>query len=435
MPIVENHFWHTTFYPTEYSKGITSVSNYRNKFLVHYAYNDGNRIRRLFGVFESAVSFMGYADNLPRHKRNFFETIIGANPQKPYFDIDIKDEDDLKEKGDSTIKDLVSCIMKAYPGVKMEDILVFSSHSDKKQSFHVVVNNWCVSGNVENGYFSRGVCDLMKKETKKYIDPLYSPLQQFRMLFSMKSGSNREKIFVPTVVYDGVPYTNKEFTAEEGDSHYDVSEKESTLFLSACVTMTARCKKMKIEVNEFDKKIKRAVMSGSFPETSLTTAEVKNAMDEIKEYIKAFTFREVSNNRIDLRRIHASMCIVCNRTHTAENAFLTITPTDITFYCRRNSEGKKRFPRMDRLLGTSNDLLAGIDFVSELREDESELEMQRALATAFSMDIPAGFTDTIILPLEVPVKSSDTSVKKIKKTKQIKSVKVSALRSLAAYRR
>lgn len=95
--------------------------------------------------------------------RNFYEVILGHQAQKPHFDLDV-DLTTISTHGYSTeeiiassedVKDcLLHCISEILldynvPYNRQIDLLIFPSHGPNKRSYHIIIDGYCHSNNVE----------------------------------------------------------------------------------------------------------------------------------------------------------------------------------------------------------------------------------------------------------------------------------------------
>ena len=168
-----------------------------NALIVAWSYHDvsSGKVFLLFSHFKSYLEYGIYQLKLPPHERCFYEIILGESTQKPHFDIDIKSSTGSIIDGESIKDNLIDGIVKVLSdkGININiatDILIYTSHNEKKQSYHIVVNNYCHANNIEARAFYDAVMD--------HVDPIYteagwidkavySPTQQFRIVGSQKS--------------------------------------------------------------------------------------------------------------------------------------------------------------------------------------------------------------------------------------------------------
>lgn len=274
---------------------------------------------RKFGMFNYHYLFGNYLLKQPAEERCYFEVIRGTCPQKPYFDIDIKDESVSEEQSMSLIRSIKKSIL--YDSrIAEPDILVFSSHGPGKLSYHVVVNNWCLPDYNSNKVYCTKIIDRVSNPYKDYIDGLvYKSIQQFRTYGSTKRGKDR---FKKLVGYETLPINSSGYRFEF-----------LSILLKSLVSNTNSCR-----ILEYSEPTKR-VFSG--PSEALTEKE----MDIIKNlpFIISGDFEivDVKDRLISLKRLKPSFCELCKREHQNENPYLIVTGgktsvnKQIHFHCRR----------------------------------------------------------------------------------------------------
>lgn len=277
---------------------------------------NGDEILRFFRKFNTIVDFYQYMIDTPTKDRCFFEVILGDQYQKPYFDIDIDQK--LPDSGKSLVEKLKKSILED-KRIKESDILVYSSHGERKSSYHIIVNNWCLPDNYTNGVYCHEVIKRIPDdfEDKKYIDSLvYKSIQQLRILGSTKLGHDRFK------------------KVDSCEINYTENRREfyKELFKSL-VTASKSCK-----VLCYKEKPKSVWNTGDQEDLSFEDLENIKNLEIIKDDI--FQPQEPMGRMIPLKRLKESYCEICDRKHENENPFLTIdTDGKIYFHCRR-SRGK-----------------------------------------------------------------------------------------------
>ena len=301
----------------------------------------GNDVVRHFAKFNNYIDFARY--NLLDVKlshRCFYEVIFGEMPQKPYFDLDIKLEcpevksQDLclsEEESGQLCKQVVEGILKVIP-VNPSDIMIFTSHSKEKHSYHIVVDNWCFPDYRENKAFSLEVIQLVSPKFRPFIDSsMYKSLQQFRILGSHKWESERIKIL------DSSSLWKPPIQAENSD-HLFILQLSGSL-----VSNVSYCSLLPSFSHLVPQK-----PTFVFDATDLTPNEVEKCLNfcakcgNFKHFSDPgfpYRFQETKGHLILLKRISRSFCRVCNRIHESENPFLTISGVnrDVFFNCRRGN--------------------------------------------------------------------------------------------------
>lgn len=344
----------------EYLYKYYSNSELYGKLVVQYSiYNSysKNKLNRLFGLFDNYMEFAIFMLKFDERDRNFYET-IGPGYQKPKFDIEIEHFDvNIQEVIDEVINGILIVMKENGVDLVMErDILLYTSHGSKKQSCHIVVDNWCHTDNIQaEAFYNKVVGKVQNLLLVKYIDKsVYSKLQQFRIVGNQKNGSDRPKVLNETWKYRNYEYKHIYVDEPEDDKHKFVLQLGESL-----ITNTQYCKILpnftKIQKDEFGI-INRS--KGIFDNISYESSEITKDMA-----IKAITmlagmvnvsprdprfpykFKSVNNGFIVLTRLKPSRCKICNRIHHNENPYLYISGEEqsVYFSCRRNEEDKKMF--------------------------------------------------------------------------------------------
>lgn len=231
-----------------------------------------------FIVFESQQEFWDYKD---KEKHALNEIILGEHPQRLKFDIDSGETDIQIKKVTKTIKKIFE--KEYFEKLKNKDIYVLSSSSDKKYSYHIIINK-----SVQNSYESKMFAYKVFYElgSPKYIDMgVYKKFQNFRIIGSVKSYKDRRKF----VLLD--------------DSH----DFHNTLINVDIATQKTLYKDVLFiePIQEFDA-IGRSIVEF-----------IKDKID-----ISSFSFREMKNNLCVFERNSPSFCNVCNRIHDNDNTFM-----------------------------------------------------------------------------------------------------------------
>jgi hypothetical protein len=302
---------------------------------------------RLYAFFDSYVEFLNYIYKFDDIKdRNFYEMIFGEFKQKPHFDIDI-DIINVGEKYHDTIINvstkvldilITTCIETLNNfGINIiieEDILIYSSHCPTKQSFHLVINNYCHDSNIEaRAFYDIIIKSIKDKYGSKYIEfidkNVYSSKQQFRILGSQKINSDRPKILNEIFTFNGIEYTHK--------YPNNVSNINYTRFFESMITHTFDCKILPfftISSNTFNtSRITSSIdISQKLADMCLLILIEKFKLNNI---IVNFTITNIKNNIIVLHRHKPSYCPLCKRIHENQHPFMFINSGKLYWDCRR----------------------------------------------------------------------------------------------------
>ena len=319
----------------------------RNKLIVSWSYYDSKQDKdfRLYSLFKSYLEFGIHQLKLKPEERCFYEIILGETPQKPHFDIDISD---LSINGDQIITNLVDSIVNILKekGVELDltrDILIYTSHGDKKVSYHLVINNYCHTNNVEAKAFYHQVMEHIPTEWKEFIDQaVYSPTQQFRIVGSQKVHTTRVKTLLKTWVYHGKTIEYQYPEDPDSPEHEMVMQLEASI-----IGYVGSCKYLPPFEPKSDQ-IKSYIESDDL--------ELKDAKSAIGLIAKAgniklsdsrfpYKFLGINGPIIMLKRIKPSKCKICNRIHENENPYILVVGEEksVYFHCRRAPEDKKLF--------------------------------------------------------------------------------------------
>lgn len=291
----------------------------------------------LYARFDMYMDFYKYMLTFPKNERHFYEVIMGEGAQKPHFDIDISDCDDFEIVANDTKDHLIRSIIEVFESKKLKidiqkDILIYSSHGEKKRSFHLVVNNKCHQNNREAKIFYEKVIQRIPEFYKKFIDrAVYSPRQQFRILGSQKVGSDRPKMFSEIFTFKNVKYYH-EYTEEINNPFL----KGAMLLYESLVSFTATCNYLPTFLNEDELNSYSDIVYQEISEQQVEDA--LNLLDDDSSVLS-----NVIDGIILLKRIRASRCPSCsssfeNKIHEHENPFMFIVDDKVYWNCRRTKK-------------------------------------------------------------------------------------------------
>lgn len=347
--------WYYCLIPKENTKALFSDfprDTLLNKFVTCWDFKNSDKNTKLYTVFPSYLDFAKFFLKLPQHLRCFYEIIIGEFPQKPHFDLDMELSDiEIDQKKDETIlNELVNSIISTLAEKNIvlnieKDICIYSSHGEKKRSYHIVINFYCHSNNKEAKAFYYTVIEKLPKEyfENKWIDPaVYSKTQQFRTFKSSKSGSTRIKELMKTWKFNGNLITHQtDEKAEDEDHQFLINFEES--IVSARVS---NCKVLPI----FDiHPVQKDFQKGNDIDYSLALeafemlAHKAGTVPEDKMF--PYRLEHVDGPFVILKRVRPSKCKLCNRIHHNQNPYLLIVPEtkNVFFHCRRARPDQKLY--------------------------------------------------------------------------------------------
>ncbi len=330
-----------------------SITQLEKHLVMCYTPNEYNgKPVRLYAYFDTHIDFYKYMMKFEPNKRSFYEIILGEYKQKPHFDLDIDKtthdtyfpNDNFEETGILLKNYVIRANIELLKTVGIEvdiesDILIYSSHSNYKNSYHIVINNMCHFGNKEARAYYDEIMILINQYTNNkyseinFIDKgVYSPRQQFRVLGSQKIGSKRPKIFNETFKYFDEIVKHKYI----GDE-YDITMKMLCFLGESLCSVTTGCKLItsfvKTKINVFDP-------------SDATEVMVQDALDLMYEKMPdcPFVYSKTKGNIVTLKRTGSSYCPICHPNnegipHENEHPFLIINNDDVYWNCRRSKSG------------------------------------------------------------------------------------------------
>jgi hypothetical protein len=341
--VIKNHTWYFTLVESPNNKNplLANHKNVKNKLIVALTISD----KILFGLFDNYLKFLEYSSQFKEQDRCFFEVIFGEFAQKPHFDIDIKKEEYEKhyDNGysfcnviilDTLIRSCIIQLEKMSYKVNIEkDVLIYCSSSEQKHSYHLVINNICHANNLEAKEFYKAVIFEYRKLLpdnllgfENFIDEsVYSAKQQFRILGSQKTMSNRPKLFLEEFTFEGQKYRHI-YKEEDPKKKYFVQLYESLVGFTPYCTFLPTLTKAKKPI--------------TFVAEEVEESQVKKCLDMMTKAIKdcPFDFDRIENDNIILRRLSPSYCPICQRSHSSENPFIKVVGKDVFWFCRRSEK-------------------------------------------------------------------------------------------------
>lgn len=348
--IIKNIRWYYRLIPKEDKKGLFSDyprNTLKNNLLVRWTYKNkySNKIA-LFGLFKSYLDFAIFSLSLKQEDRCFYEIILGEYPQKPHFDVDI---DNTKINGKQVVDSLITSIMNNLKKHNIEinlkkDVLIYTSHGKNKQSYHIIINNYCHSNNKEAKNFYDKIITNVPVEYRQWIDrSVYSPTQQFRLIGSQKRNDTRIKTFQKKFSYLDQTITHQYYENPEDKNHAFIIELEESMIglkLSKCAILPV-----------FESQQKRAKYENT--DSDVTVSDATDAMIllaskagiSIENSRFPYKLSDINGPVVSLKRLKPSRCKICNRVHHHENPYLMILGEDrhVYFHCRRSLEDKKLY--------------------------------------------------------------------------------------------
>jgi hypothetical protein len=242
--------------------------------------------------FSSLASFLVYYATIPREERTFNEVIVDG-PQKMRIDIDSTLH--MTECSWNTLIELVSRTLQALipDGV----LLIYDMSDEAKRSCHVIVDGIHLESSSHCKYLCSQVVSSIPDEYRYTIDMgVYKSLQYFRMEGSTKLCTTRYKIL-------------------------DIERcKDPHTILDSLVAYVTNSKLMTLNI---DRPVARSSVS------TLWSVCITSS---------SFNIRKIQGNMVILNRMMPSLCRICKRVHTSENAYIVITSNvQMYFKCWRSN--------------------------------------------------------------------------------------------------
>ena len=341
---------------------VHKIEQLQNHLVICHTIEKENYTQRNFAYFDSYTDFYKFMLNIKQEERCYFEVIQGIYNQKPHFDVDINVKKIKEEYGyDYTIdtdfsERLKDCLIRniieklenlGINASVSENILLYTSHGENKKSYHIVVNGYSHSNNVQAKLFRDSIVDLVKRcmcddkdvvfFNKNGIDILsifidrsvYSSRQQFRIVSCQKYGSGRIKYF------------NEKFNYGESVITHDFKENFDTIELKqlkilsdSLVSFCVDC--LRIPDTEIVKYNQRVVIN------DINDNYFNYAYTFVEKYygVNTFSIRNIDHAKMtaNLKTMKPYYCYVCSKVHEHENPRIYITGNTAYWNCRRSNK-------------------------------------------------------------------------------------------------
>lgn len=356
---IANHHWHFTI------KDNTFLLNQytSNKILVQL-----QSTRRLYSIFTTYTYLADYMIKFNPPHRCFYEVILSTRVRKIYFDIDMKDNlDQANIIKDKLIEAIINVFYLQYKiNLSIQsDILLFTSHSESKKSFHIVVDNYCVLNNHENKKFYDLCINQLPTDYHPYIDhSVYSSLQSFRIFNSTKATEYRPKKAVTHYYHFDQEINCSAYNLELNDRlfYYEVLAK-------SLITNTVLCTHLPA--------IKEQQITPMIQHT-IEASKVDYVLSKIKDkFNDTFKVRSIKDNLIELDTLKPFTCLVCKSLHEHDSPYIAIFQTRSLFYCRRSNNNKNvvfcYFPKKENIQDNNTPV------ISNIKLDVSRLDILKML--------------------------------------------------------
>ncbi|MEM3063420.1 MAG: phage/plasmid primase, P4 family, partial [Nitrososphaerota archaeon] len=196
-----------------------SIEGHEKMFVIAKDVEFDDRVIKNFTIFESPQGIEDQILKLKKEDRVFYECVRG--PQKMHVDIDIAQEDvdnfinknlltpiTLDQLADELFPKIIDglltfedyCNGPLYP----EDLVICSSHRERKKSWHILINNYYFPNEIYTKYLYQKLIEYLKENSKfdirvleKFIDRnVYSRMQQWRLTGCHKINCDNTKEIV-----------------------------------------------------------------------------------------------------------------------------------------------------------------------------------------------------------------------------------------------
>lgn len=283
---------------------------------------------RKYAKFKNFATFSKFFHSTPEHQRCFYEMIRSEIPRKPYFDIDLPEEKDFDI---NKLKDILIELL----GDKTK-ILVFTSHTETKKSYHLVIDNLAFSDHKQLQNFYEKTVEKLDESDREYVDgSVYKSVQQFRMVGSQKYLKSNTKILAPDLSHN--------YTLPKNLVSNPIGIFNYNLAISL-ISNTSYCSF--IQGYDFKKEENSNIGIGTSCE-----GDVEDILRIFYSLYSPddFKFSECKerngNLLIILRRLNPTFCKKCERIHEHENPFLITIGEfrSIYFYCRRKDKSDSEY--------------------------------------------------------------------------------------------
>lgn len=304
-------------------KDITKQKKYNERELPSYT------------VYENRDHFIEDYKLMPNENKRLHEVILDI-PQKLKFDIDAKRFSDnptepvfdgSPQEFDKMMETIIEFIQSAFHirydiELPRKNIIQCDSSNDKKFSRHLIIVGYSVSGCKQSEQFANDVLSGLPEEYLRFIDrSVYKSKQNFRIVGSHKSGSDRVKVIMD--------YMDNKYTLED------------TLITN--IADTIRLKNVEHVLDADELYAKEIRLEGS--DIVEISRLVSNAgLDRSHQYVNR------DGAMLKYKRIRPSICEICQHEHTGNGMFIRVYKTgahaEVFQYCYRwnkqNPNNKRR---------------------------------------------------------------------------------------------
>lgn len=294
-----------------------------------------------YGVFMDYVTLLRYIQSLPLNQRCLHEVMLSNHRQKPVFDIDIKsdrihleDGETIDDYANSIIEELIDNVITVLKDKEIEidietQVVLFTSHGStetgEKRSFHMVLDGLCHTNMYHMKLFYDEIMKISSERLREAVDNIYSKNHCIRMCWNYKLNSTRVKQYCPSYPYHGKIVTHK--------IRYETLDENH--FIAQIFAISLVC-------TVFDSTIIPWSDTDYAPTVSkpMPTDHIKEAMYIWMKFHNStvddfpFTYHSSKGSCIFVKRLKASMCAVCLRTHMNRPPYLRVDGTEVHWVCK-----------------------------------------------------------------------------------------------------
>lgn len=316
------------------------------ELIICWNFKRNDKVNRVFSKFNFNELYE-LNRRVGEEQRSFFEVITDERKHKVFFDIDIKGKNNV-----SKAKNFLEQFIKALLGIidldLEKDIFFYSSHSEEKRSYHILLNFKTDMKN--NKILAEKISE--KIEGENFLDlGVYNKNRQLRILGSSKVGEKRFKIWEREFSFKSKTY--KSILENE----LKIEDEEKIIFFNSLVNFVQSDMKELIFEQEKEKEKEEKepffYQNGSFEEKELE--EIKTLIEKVSSELK---IREINGTIISLINPNGYYCPLCKRIHENENPYVYSLRDKVYFNCRRteqklflgNLSSKKKFKIKDIFL-------------------------------------------------------------------------------------
>ncbi|KAF8928767.1 hypothetical protein BGZ47_001449, partial [Haplosporangium gracile] len=326
-----------------------------------------------YSSYKDATTFLKAYDSVPEEERCFFEQIREGMACKEHYDIDwnlVSSADDCE------IKRLEQQVFAAFlrvrnqyaPEFALEDehCRVLSSSNDKKVSLHIVITTYVFENNHQHlkafilafqKFWCSALCDDEDAALLKLIDVgVHSRNRNMQILGS-------HKFLDPSRPLQRAEWHEPSMLAED-------EEFLITVIGSDSIKITSDLQEVAVErAPSIVARKTRGVIQSSLPKHILDAVRAK--FEQTPHAIQFFEMQCYSDRPMDfelLRKVQGH-CVVCEREHSRENAYLRLAETGAIYLkCYRSSSPGKEVCKRDFALAVAIEAAMALQMPRELTD-------------------------------------------------------------------